>query len=134
MIILSDVNHQASTGYLNTGPVACAKSLGSEVLYIDFNNVPACFDAVKIFSDKVKPEDAFEDEIAGVNVSDPLFSYLTVLAVIQPGRIQDIEMYAPDVLPSGVSEPLLASGALRDAHTFAKETATSCRSGEAHTS
>lgn len=54
MIILSDVNHQASTGYLNTGPVACAKSLGSEVLYIDFNNVPACFDAVKIFSDKVK--------------------------------------------------------------------------------
>lgn len=56
-----------------------------------------------------------------MNVSDPLFSYLTVLAVIQPGRIQDIEMYAPDVLPSGVSEPLLASGALRDAHTFAKE-------------
>jgi hypothetical protein len=54
MIILSDVNHQTSTGYLNTGPVACAKSLGSEVLYIDFNNVAACFDAVKAFSDRVK--------------------------------------------------------------------------------
>ena len=54
MIILSDVNHQASTGYLNTGPVACAKSLGSEVIYIDFNSVPVCFEAVKVFSDKVK--------------------------------------------------------------------------------
>lgn len=56
-----------------------------------------------------------------MSVSDPLFSYLTVLSVIQPGRIQDIELYAPDVLPSGVSEPLLTSGALRDAHTFARE-------------
>lgn len=54
MIILSDINHQSSTGYLNTGPVACAKSLGSEVIYIDFKDIIACFDAVKIFSNKVK--------------------------------------------------------------------------------
>lgn len=54
MIILSDVNHQTSTGYLNTGPVACAKSLGSEVLYIDFSNVDACFEAVKTFSNKIR--------------------------------------------------------------------------------
>lgn len=54
MIILSDINHQTSKGYLITGPVACAKSLGSEVHYIDFNNVAACFDAVQAFSVKVK--------------------------------------------------------------------------------
>lgn len=56
-----------------------------------------------------------------MNLSDPLFSYLTVLSVIQPGRVQDVELYAPDILPSGVSEPLLTSGALREAHAFAKE-------------
>lgn len=54
MIILSDVNHQASEGYLNTGPVACARSLGSEVLYIDYCDVQACFEAVRLFSDKVR--------------------------------------------------------------------------------
>ena len=56
-----------------------------------------------------------------MNIPDPLFSYLTVLAVIQPGRIQDVELYAPDVLPLGVGDQLLASDALRDAHGFARE-------------
>lgn len=56
-----------------------------------------------------------------MSISDPLFSYLTVLAVIQPGRIQDIEMYAPEILPDGISAPLLASGAFRQAHIFAQE-------------
>lgn len=56
-----------------------------------------------------------------MSIADPLFSYLTVLAVIQPGRVQDVELYALDVLPSDVSEPLLASGALREAHNFARE-------------
>lgn len=54
MIILSDINHSASTGYLNTGPVACARSLGSEVNYIDYNDVDGCYAAVKKFSDRVK--------------------------------------------------------------------------------
>jgi hypothetical protein len=65
MIILSDINHQISKGYLNTGPVACAKSLGSEVLYIDFSNVPACFDAVKAFSVKVKSKMLLKRRLRG---------------------------------------------------------------------
>lgn len=55
-----------------------------------------------------------------MSVSDPLFSYLTVLSVIQPGRIQDVERYASEILPSDISETLLSSGVLREAHLFAR--------------
>lgn len=54
-----------------------------------------------------------------MSVPDPLFAYLAVLAVIQPGRIQDVELFAPEVLPLEASDPLLASGAFREAHSFA---------------
>ena len=53
--------------------------------------------------------------------ADPLFAYLAVLAVIQPGRVQDIEKFAPEVLPSKTSKTFLASGAFRQAHAFAKQ-------------
>jgi hypothetical protein len=65
MIILSNVDHQASTGYLNTGPLACARSLGSEVHYIDFNNVSECFAAVKVFSDRVKSKMLLKRRLRG---------------------------------------------------------------------
>jgi hypothetical protein len=51
---------------------------------------------------------------------DPLFAYLAVLAVIQPGRVQDVERFAPEVLPPEASEALLSSGAFREAHSFAR--------------
>ncbi|WP_141468059.1 hypothetical protein [Pelagimonas varians] len=54
MIILSDVTHEKSDGYLNTGPVKCAESLGSEVVYVDYKEVADCFSIVKKFSDRVK--------------------------------------------------------------------------------
>lgn len=54
-----------------------------------------------------------------MTVPDPLFAYLAVLSVIQPGRVQDVERFAPEVLPSAISEALCASGALREAHSFA---------------
>ncbi len=38
-----------------------------------------------------------------MTVPDPLFAYLAVLSVIQPGRVQDVERFAPEVLPD---EPL----------------------------
>lgn len=56
-----------------------------------------------------------------MSAADPLFAYLAVLAVIQPGRVQDIEKFAPEVLPAEVSEPFLSSGAFREAHSFAKK-------------
>lgn len=55
-----------------------------------------------------------------MNMSDPVFAYLTVLAVIQPGRVQDIERYALEILPDGVGEPLLAASAFRAAHELAR--------------
>jgi hypothetical protein len=56
-----------------------------------------------------------------MNIVDPLFSYLTVLAVIQPGRIQDIELYAVDILPAGLADSLVSTGALRTAHAIARD-------------
>lgn len=54
-----------------------------------------------------------------MSLPDPLFAYLAVLAVIQPGRIQDVERFAPEVLPSEACEALLSPGAFREAHSFA---------------
>ncbi|MEO9649356.1 MAG: hypothetical protein ABJ360_09555 [Roseobacter sp.] len=56
-----------------------------------------------------------------MSAADPLFAYLAVLAVIQPGRVQDIEKFAPEVLPAEASEAFLASGAFREAHAFARQ-------------
>ncbi|WP_299933392.1 hypothetical protein [uncultured Pelagimonas sp.] len=56
-----------------------------------------------------------------MSAADPLFAYLAVLAVIQPGRVQDIERFAPEVLPPKTSEAFLASGAFREAHEFARQ-------------
>ncbi|PYG29839.1 hypothetical protein C8N36_1074 [Pelagimonas varians] len=55
-----------------------------------------------------------------MSVLDPLFSYLTVLSVIQPGRVQDVERFAPDILPQGTAEELIETGAFREAHYFAR--------------
>jgi hypothetical protein len=54
MIILSDVKHQDSVGYVNTGPVILAKSLGAEIAYVDFDDVESCFAVVKSFSSLVR--------------------------------------------------------------------------------
>lgn len=52
---------------------------------------------------------------------DPLFSYLAVLAIIQPARIQDIEKSASNYLPEVVASKLLEDGLLRQAHAIARE-------------
>lgn len=54
MIILADADHSTSTGYLNTGPVAQAKSLGSRVENVDYTKVEECFETVKAHSESVK--------------------------------------------------------------------------------
>ncbi|WP_156503044.1 hypothetical protein PJ900_03805 (plasmid) [Tistrella mobilis] len=51
---------------------------------------------------------------------DPLFAYLSVLAVIQPARIQDIEKYTPDIIGGDLSEWLLSKNLLREAHVAAQ--------------
>jgi hypothetical protein len=53
---------------------------------------------------------------------DPLFAYLSVLAVIQPARIQDIEKYAASLLGGELSNWLLEKGLLREAHEDARST------------
>lgn len=56
-----------------------------------------------------------------MKVSRALFEYLAVLAVIQPARIQDIETYAPQVLPSDDVEERIESGVFRACHNLARE-------------
>ena len=51
---------------------------------------------------------------------DPLFAYLSVLAVIQPARIQDIENNAASLLGGELSAWLLEKGLLREAHEDAR--------------
>ena len=52
---------------------------------------------------------------------DPLFAYLSILAVIQPARIQDIEEYALQLLPADHARILIDAGQLRAAHEIARE-------------
>lgn len=52
---------------------------------------------------------------------DPLFAYLSILAVIQPARIQDIEESAGQLLRSDYAEHLIDAGLLRDAHEIARQ-------------
>lgn len=50
---------------------------------------------------------------------NPLFAYMTVLAVIQPARVQDIERAAAHVLPASMAHQL-SDGAMRSAHEEAR--------------
>lgn len=52
---------------------------------------------------------------------DPLFAYLSILAVIQPARIQDIEASAHQLLSPDYSKMLVEAGHLRTAHETARE-------------
>lgn len=52
---------------------------------------------------------------------DPLFSYLSILAVIQPARIQDIESSSHQLLNPGYAAFLLEGGHFRAAHEVARE-------------
>lgn len=52
---------------------------------------------------------------------DPLFAYLSVLAVIQPARIQDIEDFSNKLLGSELAKWLSEQNRLRDAHEDARE-------------
>lgn len=54
MLILADVTHEKSLGYLNTGPVACAKALGSTIENVDYTDVESCFEIVRTYSNKVR--------------------------------------------------------------------------------
>lgn len=54
MIILTDVTHEKSFGYLNTGPVSCAEAFGSTVERVDYKDVEGCFKVVRAFSNRVK--------------------------------------------------------------------------------
>lgn len=56
-----------------------------------------------------------------MKVSRALFDYLAVLAVVQPARIQDIESYAPQVLPSDDVADRVDAGVFRVCHTQARE-------------
>mgnify|MGYP005862984863 FL=1 len=52
---------------------------------------------------------------------DPLFAYFSILAVIQPARIQDIEASAHQLFSPDYAKLLLAAGHLRTAHETARE-------------
>lgn len=52
---------------------------------------------------------------------DPLFAYLSILAVIQPARIQDVEEYSAKLLGIQLAEWLSENNKLRDAHRDARE-------------
>ena len=52
---------------------------------------------------------------------DPLFAYLSVLSVIQPARIQDIERTAASLLGGELSDWLLEKRLFRDAHGVARD-------------
>jgi hypothetical protein len=52
--------------------------------------------------------------------ADPLFAYLSVLAVIQPARIQDIESNAARLLGSELASWLFEKGLFREAHEDAR--------------
>ena len=52
---------------------------------------------------------------------DPLFAYFSILAVIQPARIQDIEESARQLLSPEYAELLLQGGHFRTAHETARE-------------
>lgn len=56
-----------------------------------------------------------------MKVPRTLFDYLAVLAVIQPARIQDIETYAPQVLPSEDVSKRVDAGVFRACHNQARE-------------
>lgn len=52
---------------------------------------------------------------------DPLFLYLTVLSVVQPARIQDIEAAASEVLPNESYLQMIQEELFRFAHASARE-------------
>ncbi|QFU07182.1 hypothetical protein PARPLA_00874 [Rhodobacteraceae bacterium THAF1] len=56
-----------------------------------------------------------------MEITTPLFDYLTVLAVIQPGRIQDIEQFAPQILPRDDVGESVEHGIFRLAHDEARK-------------
>ena len=62
---------------------------------------------------------------------DPLFAYLSILAVIQPARIQDIEDHAAKLLGRELSIWLNENDKLREAHSDARQNdlVTSVRRG-----
>lgn len=51
---------------------------------------------------------------------NPLFAYLSILSVVQPARIQDIEAAAEQVLGPKLAKPLLEGDLLRAAHSRAR--------------
>lgn len=65
MIVLADVTHEKSLGYLNAGPVACAKALGSTVENVDYTDVETCFNIVKAFSNNVKIQIQLDARLEG---------------------------------------------------------------------
>lgn len=54
MLIISDVRHQASTGYLNQGPISMAASFGAKIQYVDFRDVDECYNHVAEFIEDVR--------------------------------------------------------------------------------
>ena len=65
MVILADAQYAGSTGYLNTGPVACARALGSKVEDVDYTNLDFCFQIVKAFSEDMKNQILLSARIEG---------------------------------------------------------------------
>lgn len=51
---------------------------------------------------------------------NPLFAYLSILSIIQPARIQDIEKYSATYLGEELTEWLNKNSKLREAHEVAR--------------
>jgi hypothetical protein len=52
---------------------------------------------------------------------DPIFLYLTVLSVVQPARIQDIEAAASEILPGDSYTQMIQNDLFRSAHGSARD-------------
>lgn len=65
MLVISDVLHKDSTGYVNTGPVAAARSFGAQIAYVDVNDISSVEEIVTSFiADKIS-ENIMEDMMRG---------------------------------------------------------------------
>ncbi len=65
--------------------------------------------------------EGIQDVSSQMKTVDPLFAYLSILAVIQPARIQDIEGAAEQFLTVKIADNLTEHGLLREAHAIARE-------------
>lgn len=65
MIILANSAHQSSACYLNTGPIHCARTFGSRIEHVDYEDIDGCYGIVSDFSSKIRDQVLLERRLKG---------------------------------------------------------------------